>query len=51
MASNRIMLRKWTGRTKTADEAEYAAYVAKTGAEDSGRTPGNLDGRLRVRKG
>ena len=50
MAVNRIVLRKWTGRIRTADEAEYGAYVAKTGAADYGRTPGNLGYQILLRQ-
>jgi heme-degrading monooxygenase HmoA len=37
-----VILRKWTGRIRTADEAEYAAYIAATGGKDYAATPGNL---------
>jgi heme-degrading monooxygenase HmoA len=37
-----MILRTWTGRIRTADEAEYAAYIARTGGDDYLATPGNL---------
>ena len=49
MTVNRIILRKWTGRIKTADEEEYGAYVTRTGAVDYGRTPGNLGYQILLR--
>jgi heme-degrading monooxygenase HmoA len=49
MTVNRIILRKWTGRIKTADEEEYGTYVTKTGAIDYGRTPGNLGYQILLR--
>ena len=37
-----MILRRWTGRIRTADEAEYAAYIAGTGGEAYAMTPGNI---------
>src|SRR3954447_23075109 len=37
-----MILRRWTGRIRTADKAEYAAYIIRTGGEDYLKTPGNL---------
>ncbi|MCR5875192.1 hypothetical protein LRS10_13935 [Phenylobacterium sp. J426] len=37
-----MILRMWTGRIRTADEAEYAAYIATTGGAAYRATPGNL---------
>jgi hypothetical protein len=37
-----MILRRWTGRSRTADEAEYAAYIARTGGDGYASTPGNL---------
>jgi hypothetical protein len=37
-----MILRRWTGRIRTADESEYAAYIAGTGGEHYRSTPGNL---------
>lgn len=37
-----MILRRWTGRIRTADQAEYAAYIARTGGEEYVATPGNL---------
>ena len=36
-----MILRRWTGRIRTADETEYAAYIAATGGEGYTSTPGN----------
>ncbi len=44
-----IILRKWHGRIRTADEAEYLDYVASTGASDYGSTDGNLGYQMLVR--
>ena len=44
-----IILRKWSGRIKTADEQEYLEYVARTGADDYTSTPGNLGYQILVR--
>jgi hypothetical protein len=37
-----MILRRWTGRIRTADKAEYARYIAATGGDDYLATPGNL---------
>lgn len=37
-----MILRMWTGRIRTADEAEYAAYIEATGGAAYLATPGNL---------
>lgn len=37
-----MILRRWTGRIRTADEAEYRDYIAGTGGVEYQRTPGNL---------
>lgn len=37
-----MILRKWTGRIRTADRAEYVAYILGTGLDDYAKTPGNL---------
>jgi heme-degrading monooxygenase HmoA len=44
-----VILRKWTGRIRTADEDEYAVYVARTGANDYAATPGNLGFQILMR--
>jgi len=49
MAQSKVILRKWTGRIRSADEEEYGAYVARTGAEDYSRTPGNLGFQILMR--
>jgi heme-degrading monooxygenase HmoA len=37
-----MILRRWTGRIRTADREAYAAYIAGTGGDDYRSTPGNL---------
>ena len=37
-----MILRRWTGRIRTADEADYRAYIAGTGGVEYRATPGNL---------
>ena len=37
-----MILRKWTGRIRTADRVEYAAYIEATGGAAYLATPGNL---------
>ena len=49
MSNPNIILRKWSGRIRTADEQEYVDYVAKTGADDYTSTPGNLGYQILVR--
>ena len=41
MAYDDLILRKWTGMIRTADEAAYEAYIVATGLSDYGRTPGD----------
>src|SRR3954447_15509295 len=36
-----MIYRKWTGRIRTADRAEYVAYIVDTGLADYANTPGN----------
>ena len=49
MGANTVVLRKWTGRIRTAAEKEYAEYVARTGATDYSSTPGNLGFQILMR--
>jgi hypothetical protein len=37
-----MILRRWTGRIRTADRNAYAAYIERTGGSDYLGTPGNL---------
>jgi hypothetical protein len=37
-----MILRRWIGRIRTTDEAEYRAYIAGTGGVEYAGTPGNL---------
>lgn len=41
MDTRQVILRRWSGRIRTADEAEYVAYVKRTGGDDYAKTPGN----------
>jgi len=41
MANEDLILRKWTGVIRTADEAGYQAYIVATGLSDYAQTPGN----------
>jgi heme-degrading monooxygenase HmoA len=36
-----VIMRRWVGRIRTADEAQYVAYVKRTGGTDYAETPGN----------
>lgn len=49
MGANTVVLRKWTGRIRTAAQDEYGAYVADTGAIDYNSTPGNLGFQILMR--
>lgn len=44
-----IVLRRWVSRIRTADEADYVAYVKATGLDDYDRTPGNLGAQMLLR--
>lgn len=45
-----MILRRWTGRIRTAEEAEYRAYIAATGGADYRSTPGNLGWQMLFRE-
>jgi hypothetical protein len=45
-----VILRRWTGRIRTADESEYAAYIARTGGDAYTSTPGNLGWQMVFRE-
>jgi heme-degrading monooxygenase HmoA len=49
MTGNEIVLRKWSARIRTADETEYVDYIARTGADDIGKTEGHLGHQILVR--
>ena len=49
MGADGIVLRKWTGRIRTAAQDEYGAYVSRTGAVDYSSTPGNLGFQILMR--
>jgi heme-degrading monooxygenase HmoA len=44
-----VILRRWSARIRTADEAYYVAYIAGTGLDDYRATPGNLGAQMLVR--
>jgi heme-degrading monooxygenase HmoA len=44
-----IILRRWVSRIRTADEATYVDYIAKTGISDYRATPGNLGAQMLLR--
>jgi heme-degrading monooxygenase HmoA len=50
MTSHSIILRKWTGRIRTAQQDEYVDYIAGTGLEDYAKTPGNLGFQMLLRE-
>jgi heme-degrading monooxygenase HmoA len=47
--TNSVILRKWTGRIRTAQQDEYVGYIAETGLGDYARTPGNLGFEMLLR--
>jgi heme-degrading monooxygenase HmoA len=49
MDGKQVILRRWVGRIRTADEADYVAYVRRTGADDYAETPGNLGFQIVMR--
>jgi heme-degrading monooxygenase HmoA len=49
MEGKHVILRRWSGRLRTADETEYLAYINRTGASDYGKTPGNLGFQILMR--
>src|SRR3954470_21827462 len=44
-----IILRRWSSRIRSADEAEYVAYIEATGLKDYRATPGNLGCQMLMR--
>ncbi len=44
-----MIFRKWTGRIRTADQAEYIAYIERTSGDHYLSTPGNLGYQILVR--
>lgn len=49
MDEKHVILRRWVGRIRTADEAEYVTYVMRTGGSDYAKTPGNLGFQIIMR--
>jgi heme-degrading monooxygenase HmoA len=50
MTTPSVILRKWTGRIRTARQDEYVDYIAGTGLEDYAKTPGNLGFQMLLRE-
>lgn len=46
-----MILRRWSGRIRSADEAEYVDYIRRTGADEYAATEGNLGYQIVVRRG
>lgn len=44
-----LILRKWSGVIRTADEDAYVAYIAETGTADYASTPGNRGFQMLLR--
>ena len=44
-----MIFRKWTGRVRTPELAEYVAYVEATGAAHYAATPGNMGYQILTR--
>jgi len=44
-----MIFRKWTGRIRATDQAEYVAYIEETGGEHYLHTPGNLGYQILMR--
>ncbi|WP_210212495.1 hypothetical protein [Mesorhizobium sp. M2A.F.Ca.ET.042.01.1.1] len=49
MSESQVILRKWSGRIRTAEEEAYVAYIVKTGLKDYSETPGNLGCQMLMR--
>lgn len=49
MADETLILRKWTGVIRTADEVDYVAYIEGTGTADYAATPGNRGFQMLLR--
>ena len=49
MTTAQVILRKWTGRIRTAQQEEYVDYIVGTGLEDYAKTPGNLGFEMLLR--
>jgi len=49
MDAKQVILRRWSGRIRTAEERNYLAYFNRTGAVDYAKTPGNLGFQILMR--
>jgi heme-degrading monooxygenase HmoA len=49
MSETTMILRRWSSRIRTADEAAYVAYIEATGLKDYQSTPGNLGCQMLMR--
>lgn len=50
MSDETLILRKWTGVIRTAEEADYVAYIEGTGTADYAATPGNRGFQMLLRE-
>jgi heme-degrading monooxygenase HmoA len=48
--SGEIIMRRWVGRIRTADEQEYTHYIEDTGLAEYRETPGNLGAQMLMRR-
>ena len=49
MSQKPEILRRWVGLIRSEDEAEYTAYIQRTGGADYTSTPGNLGFQMLMR--
>ena len=49
MDEETMILRRWSSRIRTADEAAYVRYIEATGLRDYRATPGNLGCQMLLR--
>ena len=47
--ANEVILRRWTGRIRSADEQAYIRYIEGTGLAEYRATPGNLGCQMLMR--
>ena len=49
MSDTTVILRRWSSRIRTADEADYVDYIGETGLADYRAMPGNLGAQMLLR--
>ncbi|RYY12494.1 MAG: hypothetical protein EON55_12150 [Alphaproteobacteria bacterium] len=49
MPEDSLILRRWVGVIRTADAADYVAYIERTGTADYAATPGNRGFQMLLR--